>query len=227
MKKVFLFLTLVACVAAPLSAMAQNPGGGGGGRMMMGGMRSASPAGLLRREDVQTDLGLSETVKAKLKEINDLSRQAMRDAFQNGDRDPKAVEAMRKAAEEKQMALLDEKQKVRLREIWIQLTGSYVLYDAKILEDLALTADQKKTIAELKSKQDKDSASLMEKMRDEDADRQALMDEMRKSTEMVKEALDKVLTADQKLKLKDLGGKPFKATDQPQNRGGRGGGGIG
>jgi Spy/CpxP family protein refolding chaperone len=229
MKKFILFLAIVGCVAAPLSALAQNRGGGGqgfgGGRM--GGMRNSTPAGLLRRDDVQADLGLSETQKTKLKEINDLSRQAMRDAFQNGDRDPKAMEDMRKATEDKQMAVLDAKQKGRLREIWIQISGSTALFDEKLQEELGFTAEQKKKVSDLKAKQEKDATTLMEKMRDEDADRQALMEEMRANGETIKNDLEKVMTPEQKTKLKELGGKPFKATDQPRTPGGRGGGGIG
>lgn len=212
-----------------------RPGGGGGGR---GGMRmgmnqpGGGPASILRRPDVQAELKLTDKQKEQISDIQQAQREVMREAMQGGGQPDRALmEKTNKEAEKQMLALLDDGQKKRLREVWIQIAGINAILDAKVQEDLGFTAEQKKQVKDLNEAQRKEQESAMQAMRDGTMDRQTLQDSMGKAREKFKADLEKIPTAEQKAKLKEMGGKEFKQTDPGQGRGrgpgGPGGGGGG
>jgi Spy/CpxP family protein refolding chaperone len=199
----------------------------GQGRRGFGGMFGGrgGTAFLLRRNDVQTDLALTDDQKAKLQSIQDDMRSQMRDIFQNAgdDRDAarKQMEPLMKKAADDALAVLNADQHKRLDQINIQLNGTSALVDNKDLQDqLGLSDDQRSQISDLSKKQQAANMAIGEKMRNQEIQ----MDEARaafdKNQKVLKDSIDKVLTDAQRAKFKDMGGKPFTATDDQGGPGG-------
>ncbi len=134
-----------------------GPGGFGGGRG--GGGRGFGEVwifDLLGRDNVRTELNITETQKTKLEELNktfDEPRQALRGMFQ-GMRNPeefqtrmeemrKKQEELRKSAEEKANDILTSTQFTRYRQIFLQGLGTTALGRDDVAGDLKLTDEQK------------------------------------------------------------------------------------
>jgi Spy/CpxP family protein refolding chaperone len=218
---------IAAAAALVCGAMAQG-GGQGRGRGMFGMQGNALQ--LTGREDVQKDLALTDDEKAKLSELRDKAQQKRRDAFQaardqaGDDREAmmKAMQTtMAKLAEEdaKDIAgILTADQNKRLKEIRVQFVGvSIVSQDKEIQKDLGITDDQKAKFTELQTKQ---GAAMRELFQSAQGDQAAMQEGMKKNQKIMEEEIGKILTADQKAKLKDMGGsKPFVRVDPPAGGG--------
>jgi len=212
-----LFLAALAC-----GSFAQGFGGGGQGQgrrfgMMMGG--GAMPSSmLLGREDVQTDLALTDDQKTKLTELQTSLRDKMREAFQGaqGDRDAirKAFQSVQEEAEKKVKEILTPDQQKRLLEINIQLSGNRSILIPDVQKGLALTDDQKAKAKGLSEKAGEANQSVFEKVRNGEISREDVQGIMEKNRKALDDELGKLLTDDQKAKLKDMAGKPFEAKDQ-------------
>jgi len=211
LKKLILIGVVVALTA---TSFAQR---GGFGRMMGGG--GGSPAMLLQRTDVQADLSLSDEQKTKLQDIQSSARDAGREAFQNanGDFDAmrKAMEPIMKKASDDAMAVLTADQQKRLKEINVQLNGVSALVNNKELQDqIGLSDDQKTKIADLSTKQQAANRSIGEKIRNQEITFQDAGPEFQKNAQALKDEITKVLTDDQKAKLKTAEGtKKFVPAD--------------
>ena len=226
---------LMAVVAAMACVgVAQGGGGGqgrGGMRMMFGGGGGINTRFALR-EDVSKELNLTADQRTKLQDVQDKMQEEMRAQFQGGggpgngggpDRD-----AMRKMAEDmmaKQKAeitkILDEGQMKRLKELSIQRAGVSAITNPEVQTGLGLSDEQKAKIKELQDKQQEAMQTLFQKMRDGDLDRDAMRTSMENNRKIMDQELDKVLTADQKKKLTDMGGKPFTFDKDEGGPGGR------
>jgi len=232
-------LVVSAVLAIGAVAFAQGQGGGGGGGRGGGGFgmrgmqgRGSTPLSLVNREDVQKDINLSADQKTKLTSLRDKQQEEMRAAMENmrgggGDREEmmKQMRAFQEKNDKAIAAILTEEQNKRIREIWIQLNGNRAITDEKVQTELGFSAEQKTKVKDLQTKQQEAMQGLMERMRNQEIDRDQMREIQTKNSETMNAELGKVLTADQAAKLKTMGGKPFKATEQP--RGGGGGGGIG
>ena len=220
----------VVAVSATILIAALSFGQGQGrgqGRMGRGfGNNSASLTRLLQRSDVQADLALTDDEKVKI--------QALRPA--RGNRGggggaggaggggaqrtiPTAEEmAARQAEERKTVAdILTPDQLKRLDEIRIQISGDRAVLIPEVQTELALTEDQKTKIRDLNSKFREATQSLMEKMRSGEISREDFGPKVTANTKVLGDELHKVLTSAQVDKLKELGGKPFKADPEPSN----------
>jgi hypothetical protein len=135
---------------------------------------------------------------------------------------------MRKKQDEGVNGILTKDQQTRLKEIRVQLMGKRAVMDEQVQKDLGLSADQKSQLKKLQAKQQQAMQDMMEEMRNGGGQmtREDMQAAMKMANDKMDEDIAKVLTAEQTTKLKELGGKPFKATDQPRG-GGRGGGGGG
>ena len=189
--------------------------GGGGRRGMFGG---GGPTGLLRRPDVQADLGLTDEQKAKLDEIQQNVRSQMQEARQSAgdDRDAirKAMEPIMKKSTEDSLAVLTPVQKQRLNEINIQINGNSALVNNKDLQNqIGLSDDQKAKIDQLAKDQQAANMSIFQKIQSGELQREDAGASMQKNTQVLKDGIDKVLTDDQKGKLKSMSGKPFTSTE--------------
>ena len=124
---------------------------------------------------------------------------------------------MQKQAE----AILNPDQVKRLHEINIQLSKERAVLQPEVQEALGLSDGQKAKLKDLNDTYDAANQSIRQKQQNNELDRTAARDEQRKNGETLNSEIRKVLTPGQIDKLKDLGGKPFTATDT-----GRGGGGL-
>jgi hypothetical protein len=252
MKRVFtLFgaLALVGILAG--SAMAQRGQGGGdrgqGGGMQRGGMMGGMQGGLmqgnqmmlLQREDVQKDLQLTAEQKTRLQAANEKMTGQMRDAMQGmrgggGDRTAiqETMQRLQTASEREVNAILTPAQQKRLLEIQIQLSGPRALLLPAVQKVMELTDDQMAKIRDLQQQHQQANAAAM---RNAAGNREAMQASREKNDAVLAAEIDKVLTAPQRAKLKELTGRPFVADAAPAGQrgggggrgGGRTGGGIG
>jgi len=220
-KKLVAILTVMALAAG---VFAQG-GGRGGQRGMFGG----GPLGLLRRDDVKDELKITADQTTKLTELQQKSRDAMRQAMQDSgvqfgggqisaeDR-KKLGDAMAKANAELQKeveAILTPEQTKRLKELTVQRTGNGVANDPSFQKDLGITDDQKAKLASLQQKQQEAMMAMFQNQDLSPEDRRAAME---KNQEIMKTEIDKILTDDQKAKLKAMAGAPFTFKDNPGGR---------
>lgn len=222
-------LLTIGLVVVSAYAMAQGGGGGRGQRFGFGfggGMQNNSF--LLRREDVQKDLKLTTEQKSKLDEIQQAQREKMREMFQNGgggtDRQAmmEAMQKMQKENDEAVNKVLTADQQKRLKQIGIQLAGDRAILDPEVQKELGMTAEQTDKIKKLQSDQMTANQELMRKMRDQEIDRDQFQGLMEKNNKALNDEIAKIMTEEQKAKLKELAGPKFEA--DPNIRGGFGGG---
>jgi hypothetical protein len=199
-----------------------------------GGPGGWNASGLLRRSDVQADLGFTADQKKQLDEISAKFRdnRGPRGANAGGgtgaaEDNSAAREARQKANEERNKAIeaiLTPAQTARLKEIKIQLQKNMAIMDPDVQAQLGLSEDQKAKIKDLQDKQQQAMQAVFTKMRNNEIDRDAGRDLMRKNGQIMNTELGKILTADQSAKLAAMGGKPFVSTEQPRQFGGGGAG---
>lgn len=133
--------------------------------------------------------------------------------------------AMAKRQEEarKELAtVLTEAQMKRIGEIRVQLAGVRAVMQPDMQKSLNLTTEQITKISDLQTKQRAANQALGEKVRNQEMTREDVMKSMENNNKILDAEIAKVLTAEQNAKLKEMGGKPFKADPAPA--GGRGGG---
>ena len=226
MQRIGKTIKLVAVGATILvAAMSFGQGQGRGqGRMGRGfGNNNASLTRLLQRSDVQADLALTDDEKIKI--------QALRPARGNrggggaggaggggGQRTAPTPEEMaaRQVEERKSVAdILTPDQLKRLDEIRIQVSGDRAILLAEVQTAIGITADQKTKIQDLNDKYREATQSLMSKMRSGEITREEIGPKFNANTKVLGDELRKLLTPAQADKLKELGGKPFKADPEP------------
>ncbi len=235
--RTFCALVLTAALAVP--ALAQPPGGGRG-RGMGGGM-GGGPAMLLRSEDVQKDIKLTDEQKEKLKTFQTKVQEDMQ-AMRGPDVDQeKRQELGKKIADDTakflKEALTDEQNK-RLKEISLQNTvknnPGALATSEEYATALKITDDQKTKIKEIADQARKDRQEVMGGGGGGGGGGQRRQpptpEQQKKLDALSKEAGDKimeVLTADQKKSLQEMEGKPFEGKFPTFGGGGRRGGGGG
>ncbi len=216
------FAVLVLALALCVGAFAQGRRG-----MQMGG----GPNMLLRRHDVQKDLGLTDDQKNKLDTIREKMQSDMRELFQanQGSGERPDFEKMRPQMEKLQAdskkeidAILTADQQKRLFEIFVQMEGNRAVLNPDVQNQIGLTDAQKTQIKDLMTKEREAQQQIMEKMRNGEISREQIGDLRKKNQGIMATEIDKILTADQKAKLAALGGKPF-TKDPDEGNGGFGG----
>ena len=108
----------------------------------------------------------------------------------------------------------------RLDEINVQISGNRAIQQPAIQKALGLSEAQVKQINELQQKQQEAMRSLFEKVQNQEITREDMQASMQKNNKTMDDELAKILTADQAAKLKEMGGKPFKADPPPGGGGG-------
>lgn len=220
MKKLILGIALLAVA---LVANAQRGGGfgafGGGG---------ANPMGSIARADVQAELKLTDDQKDKIAALTD--RQSMfpkmqkfmqdngvsMEDFRSDEGRKKMGPLMQKfqAQQKKEVeAVLTPEQAKRWNEITIQLAGNMAILNPDIAKALAVTDAQNDKIKDLQKKQQDAMQGLMQKMRDGELTQDDMREKMTKNAEILDAELGKILTDDQKAKLKAMGGAKFEKKD--------------
>lgn len=205
-------LVVIAAATLAVASFAQGGGFGGGqgrGMRMMGG----SPTMLLREEEVQTELKLTDEQKSKIGEIQGSMRERMQPIMQEaaGDREKmtaafaKVMEGMTKEIN----AVLTADQQKRLKEIFVQRTGNSVVLQKDFQKELKMTDEQIKKVDDLNKKSQAANMALFQKMRDGDLTQEEVTDKTTKNSKALNDEIGKILTDDQKAKLKEMAGKPF------------------
>ena len=213
---------------ASLGSAQQGQGGGGGGGRQgggRGGQRGFGGGGavrltqLLRNEQVQTELKLTDDQKTK---IEAMPRPQRGQGGGGGRTAPTAEEMTKQMTEDKAAtsAILTPEQETRLEEIRIQVAGPNAVTMPDVQAALGLSDAQKAKLTDLQAKMREATTGMMEKARNGEIDRADMGPTMQKNNEIMATEVAKVLTAEQNAKLKAMGGAEFKM----ERRGGRGGG---
>ncbi len=239
-RKIGIGIAFGALVSMAAVAVAQPPGGRGGlrGRTIAGGMGGL---GLLRMEQVQKELSLSEQQKTKLQELAEKTREEARERF-SGARDlsqeerRKRFEDMREEMQERAEKLqkqiteiLKPEQVKRLRQIELQQQGPAALMRPVVAETVGLTDEQKEKLQQIASDTREKMRGIFEEMRGGDRERRGERGgEVREKMQQIRQEGEKeamaILKPEQKQKLGEMMGEPFELDrSQFAPRRGRGG----
>ena len=198
----------VLTMAVLIPAMAQPPAGRPGGPF---GGRLGGPMlmlGLLRNQQVQQELKLTDQQKQQLEQLGEQWREKMR-----GLRDLPPEERRQKgegmrAEVEKQLAtILNEQQMKRLKQIALQVEGYAALERPEIADQVGLTKEQRQKIRDILRQA---GEKRREAFQQGQGDRQAAFQRMREIRQWVDGEIEKLLKAEQKKKWQELVGAPFK-----------------
>ena len=240
-RRIFVLVALMSCVAL-VSAQGGGAGAGGGqGRRGGGGFGQGrrgggnSEMGLTSRADVQKELAITDEQKTKLTELRDKQRQAFGNrgggnggggngggGNGGGTFDPaemqKRMEEARTQQHKDLAAILNETQMKRLGELLLQREGNGALARAEVQKALGFTADQTQKVKDLQQKERDAQQGIREKTRNQEMTPEEAQAARAKNTKTMNEELAKILTAEQAAKFKEMQGKEFKFED---NNGGR------
>jgi Spy/CpxP family protein refolding chaperone len=207
---VWVLVVGVAAVAAG-SAEAQRPQRGGG----FGGGNSL--AFLAGQKSVQEELKMTDDQVTKVKEFSDKQRQDRGGQRNASPEDRAKMQAERTKAEAKAMAdILKPDQLKRLKQISWQREGTRAVSNEEVADALKLSTEQKDKIKTIQEDVRKEMAGLRQGGGGNREEAAKKREELQKGAD---EKLNAVLTADQKTKLKELTGEPFKGEIQrPQRR---------
>jgi hypothetical protein len=188
----------------------------------------ASRVSLGTLEPVREALKLTEEQQKLADELHDQLMEDIRGAFQDSAGDFEAarleMEDLNAEATKEFTEKLDDTQKTRLTEIFVQANGPNALVDEAVMEALKITDDQKGELDDLRQE---NREAFMDSWEDfqgmsEDESREAF-------TKLQKEADDRLLgglTEEQKASFEKLSGEEVEF-DLSELRGGFGGGGGG
>jgi Spy/CpxP family protein refolding chaperone len=190
-----------------------QPGGGRGMRRGMGpGMGPGGGLFLLRLDQVQKELNLTDDQKEKIKTLTQDLMPGRPPEGQAPSREERQarMEKARKALAD----ILKPEQMERFKQIEIQVQGAAALMNPDIAKTLAITDDQKAKLKAIGDETREKMQKLFESMRDLSRDeREAKRTENQKAIrELGKEAMDKslaVLTSEQRDKFEKMKGKKF------------------
>jgi Spy/CpxP family protein refolding chaperone len=220
-------IALVVAVAAMVSssALAQERQQRQRGQRQQGQQRQRGGFGggfgggtlfLLNQKSVQDELKLSDEQVKKAKELSDKQRESfggLRDLGQEERRTKMQEQA--KATEKTVGEILKPEQLKRVKQISLQQQGARALSIPEVATALNLTDEQKDKLKSIQEEARTGRGQRGQRGQRTEEERKKL-EEARKATN---EKLMNVLTAEQKTKLKELTGEPFKGEiTRPQFR---------
>jgi DNA-binding MarR family transcriptional regulator len=196
------------------------------------GVFGASRIQLATLEQVQAELKLTDEQKELVSEINEKLSEDRRELFQGGGGggDFAAMrEKMVKMNDEATAKLaekLEDTQKTRLTELYIQVNGASTLSDKDVAEALKVTDEQKEALAEAQTENRESSREAFQNFRDmSDEERQEVMTKIRKESDA---RLLAALDDNQREQFEAMAGEKVEIdVSQLRRRGGRGGQGGG
>jgi len=210
-----------------------NGNGGGGqpprGQGMGMGMMGGGLVGLAKAKDVAADLKLSDEQTKKLGDLEKSSREKMTKAREEAGDDRQAMgEKMREVTAETNKevgTILSADQMKRLKQIQFQSS----LKTGGIMS--ALNNPETQKAINLNDEQKEQLRGFGEDMRNQmremfqggggGGDREEMQKKMTEFRESMNKKVEKMLTADQKAKIKELEGEPFKGEIPRPQFGGR------
>jgi hypothetical protein len=167
---------------------------------------TAIPLVLLRQKSVQEELKLSADTVMKIMEFTEKQWKTALAALKQGADERKAkFDELDKEDREFLDSTLTPEQRKRLDQITIQMTGLMQLTRPEVIKALDLTEDQLKEIRQMQQEARKEVAEILQ-----NKDRAARHEQMMKRREATREKIMALLTAEQREKVKELVGAPFK-----------------
>jgi len=218
-------ILVLAAFAALVSASSAQGFGGGGQRGMMRMFQGSKMATvmLLGREDVQGELKVTDDQKAKLDALKTGARDRFRTVAMSVPRTDDQEANMKAMGEKMQalmdsmtketLAILDDAQKKRLNQLGVQVAGSLAVLQPDISKELNVTAAQKAKIDDLQRLQGEANQGIWERVGNQEIDRDEATEMMGKNGKILEESVLKILTDDQRKKLKEMSGEPFAFKD--------------
>jgi chloramphenicol O-acetyltransferase len=184
-------LTFITCVDV---ANAQGPN-----RRLFGNIASSQIAGL---DEVVKEVGITDEQKKKIETLTEEMIAEFGDIFQEaqGDFDKigREIQKLQSVIHKDLLAVLDEKQRERMQQIYVQVNNGCVLTDDSVVKALEITDDQKKKIASALQSNQQEVFGVFQQFQSMSEEEQA-----KKQSEII-EARDKamidVLTDEQKTK---------------------------
>jgi hypothetical protein len=161
---------------------------------------------LLRQKSVQQELKLTPEVVKKVMDFTDKEAKAYLDDLKlKGDEREKKIDDLEKDNKKFIEDNLSADQRKRLEQIALQVTGLIQITKPETVKLLKLTDDQQAKFKELQTQARKDLEEI------EDAKgKEGRNEKLAKLHEDINKKIEAVLTADQKAKVKELIGEPFK-----------------
>jgi Spy/CpxP family protein refolding chaperone len=212
---------LMLVFAATQLAVAQGGRGGGGFGVL-------SQIELATLAQVQTELKLNDTQRAKAEEVAEKLRNDRREVFQAGGGGGGDFGAMRERlsklasdATSQFVSVLDDTQRQRLMGIYLQANGAAVLTDETVAKALQCTDDQHKKIAEVRDANARATREAFQAL--QGASQEQRREKMTGLRNEMNEKLMAVLTADQRQQFEKLQGAKIELDLSQLRRGGRSG----
>ncbi len=219
-------LSLACWQAVPDAAIAQGPGGRRGG--FGGGGFDSNPSFMLRREDVQGELKLTEEQVKQLTAMQDGMRDnpkfreffdKLRTAETDEERKLIGIE-MQAHTDSELKKILKNEQFGRLQQLSVQRQGSRALENEDTAKQLGLSDGQKAQVKTALEDYDKAREELFRNREMPQEERTAKLEELRLKREA---AVDKVLKPDQKKQFEERRGSSFTFDETRSGFGGFGG----
>ncbi len=157
---------------------------------------------LLMREDVQKELNLSQTQKAKLEQLRQEMQQAMQE-LRNlpPEQRRERMQALRQKYDP--ATILNETQRKRLRELELQWQGPFALTDPELAKQVGLNEEQQAKIRGI-------IQEAFQSVRGQPGQPGERMQEFQKAREQAEKKILEVLTPAQREKWQQMLGKPFE-----------------
>jgi Spy/CpxP family protein refolding chaperone len=215
-----LSLTILLGASLVTDCYAQPPGGGGGGRGRGFGGGFGGVAGLLGMDEVKKEIKLTDEQADEVKKFSEEARKGidfsnLRDASR--EERAEAVKAMQSANEkidEELPSILDPDQFKRLLGLYAQRSGVEALINKQVAKELGLSDE---TNEKLKAK-DEETRPRFDRQ-DGPPDFAAMQEARTKRLE----AMEAILTPEEKEKFEALKGEKFEFPSRGFGRGGQGG----
>ena len=161
---------------------------------------------LLRQKSVQQELKLSPELTKKVMEFTNKQHEAFREALKAGDEERK--QKLKEFDKQNKQFLTDNlapEQRKRLVQIMLQVTGLHELNRPEVARALNLTEEQQQKFKDLQKEHRK---ALVEIIQPEG--REGRNEKLAKLREDTRAKIRAILTDEQKAKVRELVGEPFK-----------------
>jgi hypothetical protein len=165
---------------------------------------------LLRQKSVQEELKLNPEVSKKVFEFTNKQNEAFREALKSGEGERKQ-KLMEMEKENKQFLAdsLTPGQRKRLFEITLQVTGLHELNRPEVAKALNLNEEQQQKFKELQQEHRKQLVEIFQSK-----EREGRKEKLTKLREDTRNKIRALLTDEQKEKVRELLGEPFRGEIQ-------------
>ena len=214
MVNVALPLLLIALLVSSAQAQQQRRG--------TRGPRGSSMLGMLRLDQVQTEIKLTDEQKSKVNAVAEEIMEGMRDQYsqlrdiedraQRNEKRNELDKQVDSKAREQLRDVLEREQVMRFFQIYMQVRPAMeILAIEQIASRLEVTEEQKKKLAEVKKETEAKQAKLFAEMRDaSQEERRELSPKFRQLGTDANEKAVGVLTEDQRKKFDEMKGEKFE-----------------